>query len=467
MGVPAHDVRDFAFAKRYGCGMKFVISPPRGTAHDDTRAYTEEGIMKDSGEWDGLPSEEAKLKIADALAVAGKGRRTVNYKLRDWLFSRQRYWGEPIPIIRCGKCGNVAVPEKDLPVELPPVEKYEPSGTGESPLVNIPEWVNVKCPSCGGPAKRETNTMPQWAGSSWYYIRYCDPRGEDSFASRDRLDHWLPVDCYVGGAEHAVLHLLYSRFWHKVLYDLGYVPGNEPFKKLANQGLILAEDGAKMSKSKGNVVNPDDIIERFGADALRTYLMFMGPFEDPKPWSTSSIVGVRRFLDRVHALSGKAHEGAVDDGRLTKALHQTMKKVSEDIEAFKFNTAISAMMIFVNEAEKAEKLSIAAFSKFVLILSPFAPHLSEELWSGLGNEGPVMREAWPQYDPSLAADEEVTLVIQVNGKVRDRLTVPAGLADKELEARALALPKVQEWIKGKEVMKIVVAKSKLVNIVAN
>jgi leucyl-tRNA synthetase len=463
MGVPAHDDRDYAFAKKYGVGIKFVIAPPAGVPHDDTAAYTAPGIMVNSGEWDSLSSEDAKVKIIDALIAAGRGRRMVNYKLRDWLFSRQRYWGEPIPIIHCPKCGNVAVPEKDLPVKLPPVERYEPSGTGESPLVNIPEWVNVACPRCGGPGKRETNTMPQWAGSSWYYIRYCDTRNKERFAASDALKHWLPVDYYVGGAEHAVLHLLYSRFWHKALFDLGLVPGKEPFKKLANQGLIMAEDGTKMSKSKGNVVNPDDIVERFGADALRVYLMFMGPFEDAKPWSTASIVGVRRFMDRVYALAEKI--GSESDQRLKKVLHQTIKKVADDIEAFKFNTAISQMMIFVNEAEKCESLSKDDFEKFVLILSPFAPHLCEELWSKLGHKELVVRESWPQHDAALAAENEIMLVVQVNGKVRDTLAVPVGLPDADLEARAVALPKIQEWIKDKKVVKIVVAKGKLVNIV--
>jgi leucyl-tRNA synthetase len=467
MGVPAHDDRDYAFAKKYGVGIKFVIAPSAGVPHDDMAAYTAPGIMVNSGEWDGLSSEDAKVKITDALIAAGRGRRTVNYKLRDWLFSRQRYWGEPIPIIHCSKCGNVAVPEKDLPVKLPSVEKYEPSGTGESPLVNIAEWVNVKCPRCGGPGKRETNTMPQWAGSSWYYIRYCDPHSKKSFALEKALKHWLPVDYYVGGAEHAVLHLLYSRFWHKALFDLGFVPGKEPFKKLANQGLILAEDGTKMSKSKGNVVNPDDIVERFGADALRVYLMFMGPFEDAKPWSTASIIGVRRFLDRAYAFAEKADPATSlgADADFTRVLHQTIRKVSEDIEAFKFNTAVSQMMIFLNEAEKREKIPAQSVADFILLLSPFAPHLGEELWSKLGRKGSTIEAAWPKYDASLAAENEITLVVQVNGKLRDKLVVTSGLPDAELEAKALALPKIQEWIKGKKVVKVIVAKGKLVNIV--
>jgi leucyl-tRNA synthetase len=466
MGVPAHDTRDLAFAKKYGCEIKFVIAPPSGTAHDDRVAYIEPGIMVNSGEWNGLSSEDAKNKITDALVAAGKGKRTVNYKLRDWLFSRQRYWGEPIPIIHCPKCGNVPVPEKDLPVKLPQVEKYEPSGTGESPLVVMDEWVNTVCPKCGGPGKRETNTMPQWAGSSWYHLRYTDAHNKKEFASRKNLDYWLPVDCYVGGAEHAVLHLLYSRFWHKVLFDAGLVPGKEPFQKLANQGLILAEDGSKMSKSKGNVVNPDEIVERFGADALRLYLMFMGPFEEPKPWQTASIVGVRRFLDRVYGLLEKIGLKADPDDKLVRLANQTIKKVSADVEAFKFNTAISALMIFVNELEKRKKIGHAVVVDLVKMLSVFAPHLGEEMWSQLKQKDELSFASWPSFDESLTAEEEVTLVVQVNGKVRDRLVVPTGLADAELQKRALELPKIVEWLAGKKVRKIVVANGKIVSIVA-
>ena len=464
MGVAAHDTRDFAFAKKYGCRIMFVIAPPAGTPFDEGRAYTEPGIMANSGEWNGLASDDAAKKITDALVAAGKGKRTVNYKLRDWLFSRQRYWGEPIPIIHCDKCGNVAVPEDELPVKLPPVEKYEPSGTGESPLANIHEWVNTACPKCGGPGKRETNTMPQWAGSSWYYLRYCDPHNRKQFAASRTLKHWLPVDYYVGGAEHAVLHLLYSRFWHKVLFDAGLVPTSEPFKKLANQGLILAEDGSKMSKSKGNVVNPDEIVERFGADALRLYLMFMGPFEDAKPWSTASTVGVRRFLDRVCGLLEKA-DGKVNDAALERELHRAIKKVGDDIESFKFNTAVSAMMIFVNAAEKCEKIDAGILRDFVKIVYPFAPHLGEELWQRLGGKKTIAYEMWPAYDETLTIDSEVEMVVQVNGKVRDRVVVPAGLAGADLEARALASSKIQEWTKDKKVLKIIVAGGKLVNIV--
>jgi leucyl-tRNA synthetase len=464
MGVPAHDTRDFAFAKKYGCQIKFVIAPPGGVSRDDSAAYIEAGIMVNSGEWDGLSSEDAKKKITDALIAAEKGKRTVNYKLRDWLFSRQRYWGEPIPIIHCAKCGNVAVPEAELPVKLPPVEKYEPSGTGESPLVNIADWVNVKCPKCHGPGKRETNTMPQWAGSSWYYLRYCDPRNREQFADCKALKHWLPVDYYVGGAEHAVLHLLYARFWHKVLFDAGLVPDKEPFKKLANQGLILAEDGTKMSKSKGNVVNPDEVVERFGADALRLYEMFMGPFEDVKPWSTASIVGVRRFLDRVYGLLEKV-DAASDDVALTRELHRTIKKVGADIESFKFNTAISAMMIFVNAAEKRDKINANVLRDFVKVVYPFAPHLGEELWHKLGGKQTITFEPWPAYDEALTVDNEIEMIVQINGKVRDRLAVPAGLANADLEVRALALPKIQEWIKDKKIVKIIVVGGKLVNVV--
>jgi leucyl-tRNA synthetase len=464
MGVAAHDTRDFAFAKKYGCQIKFVIAPPAGVPHDDTAAYTEPGIMINSGEWDGLASDDAKKKITDALVAGGKGKRTVNYKLRDWLFSRQRYWGEPIPIVHCAKCGNVAVPENELPVKLPPVEKYEPSGTGESPLVNIHEWVNTTCPKCGGPGKRETNTMPQWAGSSWYYLRFTDAKNKKEFAAPENLKHWLPVDYYVGGAEHAVLHLLYSRFWHKVLFDAGLVPGNEPFKKLANQGLILAEDGTKMSKSKGNVVNPDELVERFGADALRLYLMFMGPFEDAKPWSTASVIGVRRFLDRVYGLLEKVDD-EVADAALMRELHRAIKKVGADIEGFKFNTAISTMMIFVNAAEKCAKINADVLRDFAKLVYPFAPHLGEELWQMLGGKQTITFESWPSYDEALTVDNEIEMVVQVNGKVRDRLVVPAGLASADLEARALALSKIQELIKDKKVLKIIVAGGKLVNIV--
>ncbi len=470
MGVPAHDDRDFAFAKKYGCGIKFVIAPPPahrlsvgGSASGGEGAYIEAGLMVNSGEYDGLTSENGKQKIADALEAKGLGKRAVNWHLRDWLISRQRYWGAPIPIIYCDDCGEVAVPEADLPVELPTDVDFKP--TGESPLARSKSFQKVKCPHCGKPARRESDTMDTFVDSSWYYLRYCDPKNHERFAASHLLHEWCPVDLYVGGAEHAVLHLLYVRFFAKALHELGYLEFDEPFIKFRTQGLILGENNEKMSKSKGNVVNPDEIVERFGADALRMYLMFMGPFEDSKPWSTASIIGVRRFLDRVYALLEKIDAHTENDPALVRSLHQTIKKVSEDIEAFKFNTAIAQMMIFVNEAEGRERLAPDLFEKFILLLSPFAPHLAEEVWSKLKKNDLIATESWPTFDPALIVRNELTMVVQVNGKVRDKLVVPAGLADADLEARALGLPKIQEWLKGKKVAKIIVAKGKLVNIV--
>lgn len=463
MGVPAHDDRDFAFAKKYGCDIKFVIAPPEGVAHDDSRAYTDPGVLIASEEFTGLTSENAKQKIADALEAKKLGSRTVNWHLRDWLVSRQRYWGAPIPIIYCDECGEVAVPEKDLPVELPTDVDFKP--TGESPLARSKKFQKVTCPHCGKPARRESDTMDTFVDSSWYYLRYCDPKNSAQFASRRALDEWCPVDLYVGGAEHAVLHLLYVRFFAKVLHELGYIGFDEPAIKFRTQGLIIGENGEKMSKSKGNVVNPDEIVERFGADALRLYLMFMGAFEDAKPWSTASMIGVRRFLDRVYALLEKVDSKTEDDAAVVRVLHQTIKKVGEDIEAFKFNTAISQMMIFVNQAETVNRITPEMMGKFILVLSPFAPHLAEEIWSKLGHKELIATTAWPKFDPALIMEDEMTMIVQVNGKVRDKLVVPAGLNDSDLEARALALPKIQEWIKDKKITKVIVAKGKLVNIV--
>lgn len=465
MGVPAHDERDWDFAKRYGCEIKFVIAPPAGVTANGEAAYTDDGVLVGSGEWDGLTSESARQKISDELENKKLGKKTVFWHLRDWLISRQRYWGAPIPIIYCDSCGELPVPPEDLPVKLPTDVDFKP--TGESPLARSKSFHDVKCPKCGEPARRESDTMDTFVDSSWYYLRYADPHNGQLFAARPALDKWCPVDMYVGGAEHAVLHLLYVRFFTKALADMGYVSFREPVLSHRNQGLIMGENGEKMSKSKGNVINPDEIIERFGADALRLYLMFMGAFEDSKPWSTSSLIGVRRFLDRVYALADACDESGDSPAQhpLAKLLHQTVKKVGEDIEAFKFNTAIAQMMIFVNEAEKAGSITPDILEKFVLILSPFAPHLGEELWSKLGNETMLVKEPWPVYDPELIKESEMELVVQVNGKVRDTLVVPAGLPDADLEARAIALPKIQEWLKDKKVVKVIVAKGKLVNIV--
>jgi leucyl-tRNA synthetase len=463
MGVPAHDDRDFAFAKKYGCKIKFVIAPPAGVLRDDTRAWTEAGIMVNSDEWNDLSSEDAKQKIVDALEAAGKGSKTVNWHLRDWLISRQRYWGAPIPIIYCDECGEVAVPEEDLPVLLPRDVDFKP--TGESPLVRSKTFHKVNCPHCNKPARRESDTMDTFVDSSWYYLRYCDPHNDARFASSEALKKWCPVDLYVGGAEHAVLHLLYVRFFAKALRDLRYVKFGEPAVRFRSQGMILGENNEKMSKSKGNVVNPDLMVERFGADAFRTYLMFMGPFEDAKPWSTDSIVGVRRFLDRVYGLLEKVNAKAATDIKLTRFRHQTVKKVSADLEAFKFNTAVSSLMIFLNELEKREHIAPPIVVDLVKLISPLAPHLAEEMWEKLKQKEILSFSAWPSYEESLTVEEEITLIVQINGKVRDKLIVPAGLPDAELEKRALELPKVVDWLTGKKVIKIVVAVGKLVNIV--
>jgi leucyl-tRNA synthetase len=400
----------------------------------------------------------------------------VNYKLRDWVFSRQRYWGEPIPLVYCEKCGWMPVEEKDLPVKLPDVKKYEPTGTGESPLAAIEKWVNTKCPVCGGPARRETNTMPQWAGSCWYYLAYLMLGNQKSkiknqkfFWDKKKIDYWMPVDLYVGGAEHAVLHLLYARFWHKVLYDEGLVKTVEPFMKLKNQGIILGEDGVKMSKSRGNVINPDDVINQYGADTMRLYEMFMGPFEDVKPWSTKGIIGVRRFLERVWGLEklkvkSKKLKVTVQDSKLERLLHKTIKKVTEDIESFKFNTAISAMMILANEMA-VQTFNVLQFEIFLKLLSPFAPHIAEELWEKLGHKKSIVIESWPKYDPALIVEEEIDLVVQINGKVRDTLRVKADINEEEAKKAALKSEKIKKWVEGKEIRKVIFVKGKLINIV--
>jgi len=468
MAVPAHDERDWDFAKAFGLPIVKVVAatgetgPFDGTPEACTAA---DGFAVNSGEFDGLATPEAIRAITARLEERGIGRKAVNFKLRDWLFSRQRYWGEPIPLVHCEKCGIVAIDEKDLPLKLPEVKSYTPTGSGESPLANIPEWVNTTCPHCGGPAKRETNTMPQWAGSCWDYLRYLDPHNSRTFADQARIEYWMPVDLYVGGAEHAVLHLLYSRFWHKVLFDIGVVNTDEPFLRLVNQGMILGEDNQKMSKSKGNVVNPDDIIREFGADSMRVYEMFMGPFEVSKPWATAGLIGVSRFLEKAWGLSERPLDEAPPEGAFLKLLHKTIKKVSNDTAALNFNTAISQMMIFLNEAARLPAIPRSAWESFVLLLAPYAPHLGEEFWERLGHSGSLARAPWPVWDESLCADEEKEVVVQINGKIRDRLIVAAGLPEDELRARALALPKAAEWIGGREIVKAIVVRAKLVNVV--
>jgi leucyl-tRNA synthetase len=422
----------------------------------------------------GLPTPEAKKKITAWLEEKKLGKPTVQYKLRDWLFSRQRYWGEPIPIVHCEKDGAVAVTESDLPLRLPEMKDYTPAGNAEPPLAKATDWVNTKCPQCGGPATRETNTMPQWAGSCWYYLRYIDPRNDQAFVAKDKEKYWMPVDLYIGGAEHAVLHLLYSRFWHKVLYDLGHVSTPEPFMKLVNQGMILGEDNQKMSKSRGgsNVITPDDVVRDYGADALRMYEMFMGPLEATKPWNTQGLEGVYRFLGRVWRLyCNEEGKLILDDSEpsaaLLKALHQTIKKVGEDTETLAFNTAVSQMMIFVNEVTAQEKRPRKLLEPFVLALAPYAPHLAEELWEKLGRKQALAYEPWPRFDEALLKEDTVTIILQVNGKLRDRMDVPAEISREELEKIALANERVQEHLAGKQIKKIIVVPGKLVNIAAS
>ncbi|MDE1940780.1 MAG: class I tRNA ligase family protein, partial [Patescibacteria group bacterium] len=398
-------------------------------------------------------------------AFAG-GRWVTKYKLRDWVFSRQRYWGEPIPVIHCDKCGVVPVPEKDLPVKLPRVKSYEPTGTGESPLAAIGKWVNVKCPKCGGKGRRETNTMPQWAGSCWYYLRYEDPKDSKKLVDPKKERYWSPVDLYVGGAEHATRHLIYARFWHKFLNDIGAVSTIEPFKRLQSVGLIMGEDGRKMSKRFGNVINPDDIVKSYGADTLRVYEMFMGPFDQAIPWSTESIIGSRRFLERVWKLSHAASALASSESTAAKrVVNQTIKKVTEDISGLRFNTAISALMICLNGLEKEQALAKSDLEAFLKLLAPFAPHLSEEAWLRLGNKGSIHSSEWPRYDPALVEGGEAKIIVQVGGKVRGSFMASPKASEAELGEQAKALPAIQRWLQGRTVKKIIVVPGRLINIV--
>ncbi len=464
MAVPAHDERDFEFAKKFNLPIVQVVSKD-GSLYELKEAYTEEGIAVNSDQFNGLKTAEFKKKIVEWLEKKGIGKKAVNYKLRDWIFSRQRYWGEPIPIIHCPQCGNVPVPEEELPLTLPEVKSYKPTGTGESPLAAIDEWVNTTCPKCGGPAKRETNTMPQWAGSCWYYLRYLDPHNDKEFAAKDKIEYWMPVDLYVGGAEHAVLHLLYARFWHKFLYDIGMVNTDEPFMRLVNQGMILGEGGVKMSKSLGNVINPDEVIETYGADAMRLYEMFMGPLQVSKPWSTKGIAGVKRFLDRVWKVSEKKLTDKKPPENLVKLLHKTIKKVSNDTANLEFNTAIAQMMIYIGELHREEFLYRELWEPFVLLLAPYAPHMAEELWEKLGNSPSVAYAKWPKWDEALTIDETVTVVYQINGKIRAREEIPQGLSKEELEKQALDNGRIKQLLEGKRVVKVIAIPNKLVNIV--
>lgn len=470
MAVPGHDQRDWEFAKQFDLPIIEVVQG----GDVEKEAYAGDGKHVNSGPIDGLNIEQGISHMIDWLTQNGKGRGKVTYRLRDWLFSRQRYWGEPIPILHLEDGTMKPVPVDQLPLLLPQVDEIKPSGTGESPLANVSEWVNTIDPETGMKARRETNTMPQWAGSCWYYLRFIDPKNDQAFCSDELQKQWLPVDLYIGGAEHAVLHLLYARFWHKVLYDLGFVHTKEPFHKLVNQGMILGENMEKMSKSRGNVVNPDDIVSDQGADTLRIYEMFMGPLEATKPWNTTGVDGIYRFLNRVWRLfvddNGQVHTKISGDETLgsdafKRTWHRSIKKITEDFEALRFNTAISQMMIFVNEAYKTERLPLEAMKNFVQMLSPIAPHLAEELWEKLGGVESITYEAWPVYDEAWTVDNEVEIVVQINGKIVDRVMISNDTDEAAMEKMAFELDKVKEATAGKAVRKLIVVKGKLVNIV--
>lgn len=467
MAVPAHDERDYEFAKEFGLEIKEVLAG----GDISKEAFIGDGEHINSDFLNGLNKEEGITKAIAWLEEKGVGEKKISYRLRDWLFSRQRYWGEPIPVIHWEDGTMTTVPQEELPLMLPKTNDIRPSGTGESPLANIDEWVNVVDPVTGKKGRRETNTMPQWAGSCWYYLRYIDPDNDEMIIDPELAKRWLPVDIYVGGAEHAVLHLLYARFWHKVLYDIGVVHTKEPFQKLFNQGMILGENNEKMSKSKGNVINPDDIVASHGADTLRLYEMFMGPLEASKAWSTNGLDGARRFLDRIWRLfiddNGAVSSKVVDtnDGKLELAYHQTVKKVTEDFEAMRYNTAISQMMVFINECYKVDSVPKEYAEGFVQMLSPVARHIAEELWQKFGHTETITYSAWPTFDPSKLVEDEVEIVVQVLGKVRAKIKVAKDISKEDLEATALADEKVKEFIVGKDVIKVVVIPGKLVNIV--
>ena len=464
MAVPAHDTRDWEFAKKFGLPIIEVVKG--GNVQEEAFTDCATGIMVNSGLLDGLSVEEAKVKITKWLTENHRGRAKVNFKLRDWVFSRQRYWGEPIPIVYCEKCGYVPLPESELPLTLPEVDSYEPTENGESPLANMTDWVNTTCPHCGGPAKRETDTMPQWAGSSWYFLRYTDPRNDQALASQQALEYWTPVDWYNGGMEHTTLHLLYSRFWHKFLYDIKVVPTPEPYAKRTSHGMILGENGEKMSKSRGNVVNPDDIVKEYGADTMRLFEMFIGDFEKAAPWSAAGIRGCRRFVERYWNLQ----DILVKDGGIRASLetpfHKTIKKVGEDIENLKFNTAIAALMSLINDIYDSGSITPEELKVFTILLNPFAPHVTEEVWSlnKLGEEM-VCQQQWPAYDENKCKDETIEIVVQVNGTVRGKLSMPADVAKDAAVAAAKADEKICAAIGGKTILKEIYVPGKLVNLV--
>lgn len=462
MAVPAHDTRDYDFAKKFGIDIIEVIKG----GDISNEAYTGDGEMVNSGELNGITNKkEAIEKMLTVLEKLGCGEKGVQYKMKDWAFNRQRYWGEPIPIVHCPHCGMVAVPYDELPLKLPPVENFEPGTDGESPLAKIDSFVHCKCPKCGCDAKRETDTMPQWAGSSWYFLRYCDPNNNDEFASQEALKYWMPVDWYNGGMEHVTRHMIYSRFWHKFLYDLGLVPTSEPYAKRTAQGLILGPDGEKMSKSRGNVVDPNDVVDEYGADVLRLYVLFMGDYEKAAPWSESSVKGCKRFVDRIWALQDKVVDSDEYSDKLRSLMHKTIKKVSDDIESMKFNTAIAAMMTLLNEIYNVGSITKKEFRDLLIILNPFAPHVTEELYQMIGCEGVLDEQEWVTYDEALCKDDTIEIVCQINGKVKSKLTIPTDAAKDDVIALAKADEAIVKATEGKNIVKEIYVPNKLVNLV--
>lgn len=464
MAVPAHDARDWDFAKKFNLPIIEVVG---GGEDVQKEAYTDvsSGTMVNSGFLDGMSVKEAIPAMIKYLEEKGIGKKKVNFKLRDWVFSRQRYWGEPIPLVYCEKCGWVPVPEEELPLELPEVTTFEPGENGESPLAKATDWINTTCPHCGGKAQRETDTMPQWAGSSWYFLRYMDPHNSEALASKEALEYWSPIDWYNGGMEHTTLHLLYSRFWHKFLYDIGVVPTKEPYQKRTSHGMILGENGEKMSKSRGNVVNPDEVVNDYGADAVRTFEMFIGAFDQSTPWSEKGLKGCYKFLERVWNLQEMMTDDEGYSSELEKNVHKTIKKVSDDFEKMKYNTAIAALMSLVNDFYKAERVTKGEYRTLITLLNPVAPHITEELWEMYGKGGLLSVSPWPEFDDAKTIDDEIEVVVQINGKIKDKIMLANGLAREEMEAAVLGAEKVKALIDGKTVVKVICVPGKLVNIV--
>ena len=464
MAVPAHDSRDWDFAKKFNLPIIEVVS---GGKNVQEEAYTDvyKGNMVNSEFLNGLPVKEAIPTMIEWLEKQGLGKRKVNFKLRDWVFSRQRYWGEPIPLVHCDKCGWVPIPESELPLELPEIETFEPGENGESPLAKAYDWIETTCPRCGGKAQRETDTMPQWAGSSWYFLRYMDPHNDEALASKEALEYWSPVDWYNGGMEHTTLHLLYSRFWHKFLYDIGVVPTKEPYMKRTSHGMILGENNEKMSKSRGNVVNPDEVVEEFGADAFRTYEMFIGAFDQSTPWSQQGLKGCYKFLERVWNLQSIVNDEEGYSADLEKNINKAIKKVGEDFERMKFNTAIATMMSLVNDFSKKGSVTKGEYKTLITLLNPVAPHMTEELWLTYGNGELLSLQPWPKYDEGKTVDDEIEIVVQINGKIKDKLMIPAGLDKDGTQEAAMNTEKIKGLIEGKNVVKVIAVPGKLVNIV--